>query len=262
DIFHQFETDTTKITFGQLQDLVYSQGTQIGNPGNYLAHISNTAGILRSLVIVLDKIHKGQLKLPHPDIAYAIGLVHDLNATFSNYAIGGQQSKEFDEFVLAKKLGFKRMADEAAMHSDYLGAINLLAEGVDFPKQEAYIGMKQILTGDGPLSYPKIEREFNSYLEGKDRLNLLLLTISDYTEKGQPHFNADKFDENFEERSKDIMWRYHGKAHSQGKLPSLLGQALVNGGMKRIAMYKKIVNVLLEANPEKIERLKQETNFF
>ncbi|MBN1645154.1 hypothetical protein JW851_03910, partial [Candidatus Woesearchaeota archaeon] len=28
DIFHQFETDTTKITFGQLQDLVYSQGTQ------------------------------------------------------------------------------------------------------------------------------------------------------------------------------------------------------------------------------------------
>ncbi len=84
-IYHQFEDDPSKITFGMLQDTVSSASTQIGNPRPYLAHISNTAGILRSLVIQLGKLHP-TLTLPHPDTAYAMGLVHDLNATFSNYA--------------------------------------------------------------------------------------------------------------------------------------------------------------------------------
>ena len=102
EIFQKFENCPERITFGDLQDLVSSEGSQIGNQGAYLSHIANTAGVFRSLVRTLEQIQSG-LSLPDPDIAYATGLVHDLNATFSDYGKGGQQSKEFDEFVLAKR---------------------------------------------------------------------------------------------------------------------------------------------------------------
>lgn len=262
DIFRRFEIDLTKITFGDVQDLVYSQSTQIGNPGNYLAHIANTAGILRSLVRALEKIHKDRLIIPRPDAAYAIGLVHDLNATFSDYSRGGQQSKEFDEFLLAKKLRVKTFADNVAMHSDYIGGIRLMSKGVDFPKKEAYHNMIEVLNGNGPLSYTSIENEFREYLGGKDRLALLLLTVCDYMENGQPHFDVEKLNKNFEARSKDIIWRYHGKVESERKTPSLLGQALVTGGMERIELYKRIIETLLKNEPQEIEKLEQETNFF
>ncbi len=261
-IFRQFEADPTKIRFSDLQDLVYSEGTQIGQPGNYLSHVSNTGGILRSLVVQLEKIHQGRLKIPHPDVARSMGLSHDLNATFSNYAVGGQQSKEFDEFLLARSLGLPLIAENVALHSDYLGGIRLMTEGADFSKKAAYSGMIQVLKGDGPLSYNAIEEEFRAYLDGRDRLHLLLLTVSDYMENGQPHFDVGKFDENFKVRSKDIVWRYYGKAIEEEKTPSLLGQALVSGGMKRIQLYKTIVDKLLQNKPQEIEELEKTTNFF
>ena len=261
DVYYQFEENPKKISFGDTQDLVYSEGSQISNPGKYLAHINSTGGILRSLIISLEKIHPS-LNLPHPDVAYAVGLTHDLNAIFSDYEKGGQQSKEFDAYILAKRIGWEKIAGEVAMHSDYLGAIKLMAQGADFPKKEAYSEMIRVLQGDGPLSYKAIETEFTGYLAGTDKLHLILLTVSDYIENGYPHFDAEKFDENFELRSKDILWRYHGKAKSERKTPSLVGQALVNGGMERIGSYKNIVTTLLSNDQKGIEELCATTMFF
>ena len=261
EIYQQFEHNPSIITFGDVQDLTLSQGSQIGQPGNYLGHINNTAGILRSLVIALEKIHP-TLDLPHPDKAFAMGLIHDLNATFSDYEKGGQQSKEFDEYVLAVRCGWTEVATQVAMHSDYLGAIKLMAQGTTFPKQEAYTEMINVLQGDGPLSYEAIFQEFSGYMEGKDKLHLMLLTMSDYMEFGKPYFNPETFEGDFEERSKDIVWRYHGKSQSEGKTPSLLGQALIDSGMERIGLYKKILQTLINNDRKGVEQLQENTTFF
>jgi hypothetical protein len=261
EIYQQFEDNPRKITFGQIQDLTLEKGSQIGMKGPYLSHVQNTGGVFRSLVLLLGKIHP-DLDLPHPDVAYAAGLIHDLNATFSDYAKGGQQSKEFDEYLLAKRCGWENVASQVAMHSDYLGGVRLMAEGADFPKKEAYTDMIAMLQGDGPLSYEAIFKEFEAYMHGTDRLHLLLLTVSDYMEMGKPFFNQDSFDPDFEARSQDIMWRYHGKAVSEAKTPSLLGQALVDGGLERVGLYKGIVSTLINNDKVKIEQLRETTNFF
>ena len=82
--------------------------------------------------------------------------------------------------------------------------------------------MIKILQGKGPLSYKAIAEEFARYNESRDKLNLLLLTVSDYSENGFPYFDEDNFERNFDERTKDILWRYHGKAMQEGKIPSLI----------------------------------------
>jgi hypothetical protein len=261
DLYWKFEESPKKITFGDIQDVTYGSGTQIGNPGNYLSHVNNTAGIFRSLIIALEKTNCG-LRLPHPDEAFAAGLVHDLNATFSNYSAGGQQSKEFDEFVLARMFAWKKMAEEVALHSDYIGGIRLMAQDKDFPKREAYQGMIQVLKGKGPLSYEKIQEEFKLFLQGRDRLPLILLTVADYMESGQPHFDQKNFDQNFKKRSEDIFNRYYQNAVNEGKLPSLLGQALNDGGMDRIKSYKTLIKILLTKDGKIIEELRNTTDFF
>jgi hypothetical protein len=261
DIYYRFEENPTKITFGDIQDLVTSTDSQIGHPGPYLAHILNTGGVFRSLVKTLEKIHP-TLKLPHPNVAFATGLIHDLNATFSDYSVGSQQSKEFDQFILAKRLGWKKVADDVSLHSDYLGGIRLMAADVDFPKKKAYKAMTEMLKGDGPLSYTAIAKKFKRYIEGKDRLCLMLLTVADYSENGKPYFNLPHFNADFNDRTQDILWRYYGKAQSEGKVPSLLGQALANGGIERIETYKNIVSVLLNDDKIEVEKLKEETTFF
>jgi len=261
DIYWRFETDPLSITFGDLQDLTTSEYSQIGNKGNFLKHISTTAGVFRSLTIALEKKNH-QLVLPHPDFAYVMGLVHDLNATFSDYDKGGQQSKEFDEFLLAKRLGWQKMAEQVAMHSDYLGVIRLMSQGANFPKQEAYGKMTKMLQGKSPYSYKAIEKEFAGFIAGQDRLSLMLLTVAENIATDHPYFNPAEFDENFEIRSGKILHDYHGKAVEKGKIPSLLGQALVNGGMERIRKYKKIVSTLLGDQTEEMDRLRLETKFF
>ena len=258
EIYNQFETHPHKINFGQLQDLVSSEGSQIGNPGPYLAHLANTAGVLRSLVLQLGKVHP-DLDLPTLERAYAMGLVHDLNATFSDYKKGGQQSKEFDEFVLAKGLGWKQMEQQVAMHSDYLGAIRLMSQGVTFPKEGAYVAMKKVLQSDGLLSYQAIEEQFQGFIDGKENLSLILLTVADYMATDQPHFDLNRFDDDFLARSADIVWRYHGKAMESGQTPSLLGQALVNGGIERIGRYQELVSTLFKGAEDKIFELKSST---
>ncbi len=156
------------------------------------------------------------------------------------------------------------MADQVALHSDYLGIIRLMTKGkeVTFPKQEGYKGMVSVLQGDGPLSYYTIAKEFKPFMEGEDNLNLILLTVADYTENGVPSFKVATFDKDFEARSKDIQWRYHGKAVEEGRTPSLLGQALVDGGMNRIERYKDLISTLLQNNPADVEQLRARTTFF
>ena len=261
DIYNKFENSSEIITLGDIKRLTLSKGSQIGDSDAYLAHVSNTAGIFKSLVISLEKINSN-LDLPHPDVAFATGLIHDLNATFSDYKKGGQQSKEFDQYLLAKRLGFEKVASQVAMHSDYLGGVRLMTKGVKFPKKEAYGKMMEMLRGEGPLSYEKIFSEFQGYMEGKDRFSLMLLTISDYLENGKPYFDLDNFDGDFKLRSEDIVWRYYGDAINKGNTPSLLGQALVEGGLERIDLYRNILLKIIENDNKYIENIKLTTNFF
>ncbi len=90
DIYYKFEEKPRAIKFDDVKKLAESKGSQIRKPEGYLGHVSCTAVKLANLVKILGEKHP-RLKLPHPENAFAMGLVHDLNATFSDYAKGGQQ---------------------------------------------------------------------------------------------------------------------------------------------------------------------------
>lgn len=264
EIYFNFEEQPQRIKGEDLKKLIESEGSQIGNKDDYFGHITKTAGVLKSLVEILGKKYSN-LDLLDPGVAYATGLVHDLNVTFSNYAAGGQESKEFDEFLLANRFCWETMAERVAMHSVDLEVIKLLTEGAELPNpnhEAAYVGMREVLQGDGPLSYVNIESRFKNYMQGKENLPLLLLTVSDYMTNEKNFFDESSFDRDFRVRSDDIIWRYYDKAIQEGRTPPLVGQTFYQGGLERVGLYKAIVSTLLKGDEKNIERLKRDTNFF
>ncbi len=154
------------------------------------------------------------------------------------------------------------METEVALHSVYLETIKLMSQDVRFPKEEAFVDMKAVLKGDGPLSYKEIEKQFAEFLAGRDNLPLILLTLADYMAVDQPTFDVNHLDQNFAARSEDITFRYYGKAIADGRTPSLLGQALVSGGMDRIVGYKQLVGDLFDNHPRVISGLQNSTTFW
>ena len=259
DIYYQFETKPGKITFEDLDNLVKSKNSQISNPDRHLQHLKSAATLLKSIVKTLGSIYP-DLDLPTPELAYATGLVHDLNATFSDYGKTGQQTHELDGFFLATRLNFFTMRNHVTLHSDYIGVARLIANGVYFPEQEVYKGMKATLNGFSSISYQKIADEFAGFLSGKENLSLILLTVADYAADGRIFFTGENFNEAFDMRTADIESRYCQR-NEVGHL-SLIGQALMSGGMQRIKSYKELISMLLNHEPYEIERLRQETNFF
>ena len=237
---------------------------EIQDKRRYVAHVINTAAILRDIVRILANTYPN-IDLPTPGKAYAMGLIHDLSPAVSDYTKGGHQSKELDLFFMAEALQWPTIAEHVSMHSDYLGIARLLSKGTRLPNPEYephYRNMKEVLSGKSQLSYQSIESRFRGFIGGRENLPLLILTVVDYLENGRPSFEKGSLGRDFDERSADIMFRYYTRALQEGKQPSLVGQALIEGGMDRIKSYKKIVGVLLANNPGEIEKLSQSTNFF
>lgn len=246
DILWKFETFPKAISLEEISTLARSDKSQIGQPEQYLAHLAATADIFECMARTLHKKHPN-LDLPGPESCYSAGLVHDLSATFSDYAKGGQQSKEADQYFLAKRVGYTRNAAHVALHSVYLEGLKLMKNGAVFPKQEAYEGMIAVLRGAGPLSYEAIEQEFRETVQGKENLPLIVLSVADYMALPGTRFDPLTMDRDFEARSDDIMERYYHQAVREGKTPPLLGQALVGeNGLEKIIRYKNIVKALLE----------------
>lgn len=264
DTYNRFEYMPLDITEDDMVRLVESDGSQIRNKGAYLSHITNTAGVLKGIVNLLSKKYP-ELWLPHPDYAHSTGLVHDLNATISNFKKGGHESKEFDGYVLGERHGWHNMSRKISMHSVYLEMIRLFSEGEELENPElepAYEGMRKVLKGDGPLSYREIEKRFRKFMGGRDNLPLILLTVADHIESGRSEFDPYALEEDFEKRADDIHFRYWGKAIEEGRVPSMVGRALYRGGMDRIKSYKDIVHNLILNNKQTIEILKKESDFF
>ena len=255
----RLEDEPETITKEDVEKLVHSEGSQIGNKEPYLAHITNVGSILKDLVIKLND-RRSDLILPTPQEAYAIGLLHDISATYTDYSAGGQQSKEVDEFLLGEKHGWMTIVNDAALHTAYIGIIKLLAEGHPLPKEEfepAYENMRKLFQGDSVLSYESIKDRFGGYLDGTDNLILMLLTVVDNTENGQSIFNEETFEVDFSERSKDIVFRYYHKPISEDKKPSLLGISLESGGKDQIMNYQIITSALLNDDKVKIDELRE-----
>ena len=101
--------------------------SQIRNKKDFFLHCVNVGRIFRSAVIQLQKKYSNALDLPHPDEAFAFGVIHDLNATFSSWEVGGQNSKEIDLYILAKARGIDLIANCVALHGDYIGIAKLMA---------------------------------------------------------------------------------------------------------------------------------------
>ncbi len=251
-----------RITEDDVDRVMLHADSQIGRPEAHRSHIITTGYLFQSLTAALLDTHP-DLDLPHPDIARAMGWLHDLNMMFSSYQRGGQLSKELDLFFLGAMNGWTRIADHMAMHSAYFEIGQLLTGEYQFPeKNEAYEGMREVLRGGGPLSLTAITERFRGYHRGTDNMPLLALTVVDYMERGLRTFDPTKIEADFAARSEDVLWRYHGKHVEAEMAPPPLGVALMSGGLTRIKGYKDIVRKLLSDDIEAIDRLRETTHLF
>jgi hypothetical protein len=250
-----------------LEKLINSKGSQIGNKDTYLSHIVHTSMIFGKMVETLLKLHP-RIDLPPTLVAGGLGLIHDLNATYSDYQKTGQQSKEIDLYFHARHLGIPLISHHVAMHSGYLEIARLihdkeLAGNVAFPKSSVYQTMQNIFWHEGPFSIESIHSEFCEFMAGRDNLPLICLSVADYLENGKSEFNQGTIEEDFRERSFDIASRYAYRPMHEKKQVSALGIALTRyGAMDRLISYKNIVKDLLENKPDVIEKYKERTTFW
>ncbi len=258
------DSEAGKITEADVDKIIYYPQSQITNKELSRRHFITAGYLYKDLVLQLERCHKAALDLPHPDLARTMGFLHDFNKMFSNFSAGEQQSKELDLYFLAEMNGWQRIATSMALHNDYFGIARVLAEGDVFPvKNEAYAGMRRVLQGDGELSYHAIVKRFGGFLQGKDNLPLLVLTVVDNLEQGRREFSGEAIDHDFDERMSDIKRRHYDEPKVNQGEPTPFGKALVEyGGMERMQMYKEVIKTLFGGNSEMIDRLKETTTFF
>jgi len=261
EVFTKFSESPRSVSEEEVEAVVRHKDSQIGAPEDYWSHCVNVGRIFDSAVKQLQRKYSGGLRLPHPDDARAYGTIHDITATFSDWSTGRQHTKELDLYFVAKARGFDNIADEVALHADYLGIARLMAEGKPFPNQEAYAGMIEILKGEGPLSYGVIERGFSAFLAGEDNLPLLTLTVMDLIENGQDVFDPGAIDANYKARFTDgFLVRYTtGDSIAQMKP---FGQALLDGGTDRMDKYLQILKDIALGDPVEIKERYHHTTFF
>ncbi|MDP3733897.1 MAG: hypothetical protein Q8R37_01595 [Nanoarchaeota archaeon] len=261
EILHKFAESPRSVSNQEIEAVVRHKDSQIGNPEGYFLHCVRVGKIFSSAVIQLQKKYEDSLNLPHPEDARAYGTIHDFNATFSDWSKGSQNSKELDLYFIAMARGIDTIANEIALHCDYIGIAKLMADGKPFPKQESYTGMIEILQGDGPLAYKTIEENFSVYLGGKDNLPLLTLTIVDLLENGQETFIPETIDADFTSRfTDDVLVRYTKGDTLQEMKP--LGQALLGGGAVRMEKYVKILTDFALGDSRRVREKYADTTFF
>ncbi len=247
-----FLPEFRKLKESDIKKLVYSNGSQIGNKESYLFHVINTGHIYETLVGNLMERHEN-IRLPVPEVARSMGFIHDLNATYSDYEKTWQQSKQADLYFHAKHLGVKLVEEHIAMHCCYLETLQVIHDNKPFPKYEAYSTMRNVLGGDGPNSLFSIKSSFNGFMNGMDNLALIVLTVADYLDNGKP-FELSNFESAFEEKYRDVKYRYYDSFVEKDSVPSALGRGIVEyKGYKRLYKYKIIVSDLLFGNGERLE---------
>lgn len=264
-LLDQFRTTPESITFEQVKDAIRAPGSQIGRPEGYETHLWNAGGIYADLVQRLNE-RNHRLDLPSPEEARIIGWLHDFTKIYVDYPKMGQQVGELEFYWQARHLGIPEISHEVAMHHSYLEIANLLAEGVEFPKAEAYASMKDFLnhSENGESNLQKLNAEFKEFVQAKDNLPLMVLTVvdplarDDVLDESSARLTSTSFTEDYEYRMKDVLDRYFTNRVIFEKPSSLLGLAYAkHGGIERMAKYRGVILALLEGSDEEVDVLKE-----
>lgn len=256
DLLDILREDPTLIKEQDYIATVIADGSQIGRPMNHLIHATNVAKINQDLTRKLQEAHP-ELDLPTPDQARVYSLLHDLAATFSLYDQHElkQHSKELPQFVLAAQFGLQDLAD-AAMHGSYFGLLKMIKDGAHFAEpsegKEHYVKWSAALNDPNhPHSYTAIMDRFKLFLEGRDKLGTMVLSVADCIDlPGElvdvNEITAENIQGRFDIRLADIESRYQGTP---------LGISLAQGEKQRMRGYTTLVANLLQGTvPEGFDK--------
>ncbi len=231
-----------------IKEMVEYPDSQIGMKERYFAHILNTSQIFKQLVEELGSKYP-DLNLPSPKLAETWGLVHDLSAIYSRHDDKFKQhDKELTWYFQARHLKLKDIAKHVAMHCAYFELLEMIKQGKGFKEVSLYKDWTKTLNdSESPFFFEKIKKDFVLFLQGKDNLPLITLTVSDYLDNGKPSFNLNTFEQDFYTRNEDIENRYYRNKINAGENATALGYALMEkGGKQRIETYFIIIKDLLQ----------------
>jgi|SRR3989344_955780 len=257
DVLRIMREDPAQLRARDVAAVVNDSNSQIGKKDERISHFQRVAGINAQLVTALSERNAG-LDLPSPEVARALGLVHDLSNAFALY--GGkyiQEEKELPLYHLALELGVPIVAD-AAQHNAYLEIAGMIAERTGFATIGDFSAWSDAYNNsspDNPHSVLAMFKEYGNpsagaghdFAHGKGKLDLMVLSVADCLDDGKSHtVELANLKNNFDLRMADIVARnYHHKIDT-GKSPTAFGVALVErDGLKRMESYLSIVRDLL-----------------
>ncbi|MEK6939163.1 MAG: hypothetical protein AABX31_00390 [Nanoarchaeota archaeon] len=262
-VHHVFDVMREKpyqLTARDVWAVVYDKNSQLGKKDERMAHFQRVGSITRQLVLALS--YKTDLKLPSPDTAYAMGLVHDLSNAFARYGVPfDQEEKELSFYHLAVELGVPILAD-AAQHNAYLEIADLIARKEGFVNIGTYSAWSDAYNDlDNPHNVLKMFEEYGNpraangddFAHGKDKLGLMALTVADCIDDGKSYAldlnNVEKLKANFDLRMSDVVARSYDTKIKIGKAPTAFGVALVEkGGLQRMESYLTLIQNFLSSS--------------
>jgi hypothetical protein len=226
---------------------------QHGKPEVFLGHSSRVGGLARDITRKLLDRHQ-DLDLPSPEVMYALGLVHDLSALYARYDDRFTQAdKELTLFFQADHLDVPLVAESSAMHATYWEILEMIHDRTTFAGSELYSGWRDVLTtASHRYNYFGLEERFSGFLEGKDNLALIVVTVADLIENGKARFDPECMDSDFWIRTGDIIERYHVNKVNSGQLSTAFGMSLMRRrGLERVVGYKRLISGLLAGELDK-----------
>ncbi len=235
-----------------LSSVVYDKDSPLPEKERFMAHSVAVATITRDLVEKISGTYN-DLSLPSPQHAYALGLLHDFSAAYSLWRNGiPPEDKELTLYFHCKHLGVQALSDHSAMHGAYFEILEMIYQGEGFSRVQEYQSWTRTLRdAANPYNFLGVRQEFSSFLEGKDNLPLMVVTIADFLDNRSGNVDISDREALFSVRTGDILERYYYHPLRQGDAVSAFGLALMQrGGLERIKKYKNIISSLLDGTAE------------
>ncbi len=259
-LIERFSEDNSVVTLDDIVHLMQYDENQVNNPQAYLAHIENTGNLCFQLTDLLLQ-RDPSLDLPTPEEMRGRGFMHDLSKVYGDYKKTKQLIQEVDFYFHARHHGWETLANEVTMHACYLEILDMLYENHPFAKNGPYEKLQLFIQADGGKEYKKIKDFFSSFLEGKENLPLMILSVADYTAVttrkeyyGLLSSTVDAYclqlDGLFDERTTFMVDAHYYIRKRMSMDPTPLGISSVEkGSLERIRMYKdKIIYPLLRGD--------------
>lgn len=260
-VFDIMREDPARLKARDVAAVVYDANSQLSKKQERMAHFLRVGSVTRQLVTAIsEKNHN--MRLPSPQEAYAMGLVHDLSNAFARYGVPfDQEEKELSLYHLAVELDVPILAD-AAQHNAYLEIADMIAKRTGFENIEKYTAWSDVYTdAANPHNLPGMfsvygnphDTEGEDFAHGKDRLGLMALTVADCIDDGKSYrfdlHNLEQLKVNFDLRMSDIIARSYGHKIILGRAPTAIGVALVEkGGLQRMERYLTTIQNFLSSS--------------